>query len=37
MDKLATLDSGIFVGEIGEISDVIYEKLKECLRRALDL
>lgn len=37
MDKLATLDSGIFVGEIGEASDAIYEKLKECLRKALDL
>ena len=37
MDKLATLDSSIFTGEIGDISPMILEKLKNCLRNALDL
>ena len=37
MDKIATLDSGIFVGELGEVSDAVFEQLKNCLRIALDL
>ena len=37
MDKLATLDSSIFTGEIGDISPIILEELKNCLRNALDL
>jgi mRNA interferase MazF len=37
MNKLATLDSSIFTGELGEVSPLILEKLKACLRNALDL
>ena len=37
MNKLATLDSSIFTGELGEVSPLILEKLKICLRIALDL
>lgn len=37
MDKLATLDVNIFTGELGEVSDVIFEELKVRLRKALDL
>ena len=37
MDKLATLDSSIFTGEIGDVSPIILEGLKSCLRNALDL
>jgi mRNA interferase MazF len=37
MDKLATLDSSIFTGELGDVSPTILEDLKECLRKALDL
>ncbi len=37
MDKLATLNTAIFSGEIGEVSDNIFESLKEKLKIALDL
>ena len=37
MDKLATLDKQIFIGEIGEVSAHILEQLKVKLRIALDL
>lgn len=37
MDKLATLDVHIFTGEMGEVSDLIFEQLKIRLRKALDL
>lgn len=37
MDKLATLDKSIFSGEIGRVSPMIIENLKQKLRIALDL
>lgn len=37
MDKLATLDVNIFTGEIGEVSNIIFEALKIRLKKALDL
>lgn len=37
MDKLATLDSGLFVGRLGEVSDSLFEELQNRLRIALDL
>lgn len=37
MDKLATLDSAIFSGEIGEVPDELFEKLIEKLKLALEL
>jgi len=36
MDKLATLEKSIFTGELGIISDDIYNELKICLAKALD-
>lgn len=37
MDKLATLDSSIFTGSLGDVSPTILTALKTCLRNALDL
>ncbi len=37
MDKLATLDSSIFTGELGDVSPTILKTLKACLKKALDL
>jgi mRNA interferase MazF len=37
MDKLATLDSSIFTGALGDVSPTILADLKDCLRKALDL
>jgi mRNA interferase MazF len=37
MDKLATLDVAIFTGELGEVSDAIFDQLKERLKKALEL
>jgi mRNA interferase MazF len=37
MDKLATLDSSIFTGALGDVSPTILDALKDCLRKALDL
>jgi mRNA interferase MazF len=37
LDKLATLDIAIFTGELGAVSDVMFDKIKDCLRNALDL
>ena len=37
MDKIATLDKEIFTGELGEISDELFQKLKMKLKIALDL
>jgi mRNA interferase MazF len=37
MDKLATLDSSIFTGALGDVSPTILADLKVCLRKALDL
>ncbi len=37
MDKLATLDVNIFTGEIGEVSDLIFDELKIKLKIALEL
>ena len=37
MDKLATLDTTIFTGELGKVSPKILQTLKDCLRKALDL
>ena len=37
MDKLATLDSSIFTGSLGDVSPTILTALRVCLRNALDL
>lgn len=37
MDKLATLDKSIFSGELGNVSPVVFEQLKDKLRAVLDL
>lgn len=37
MDKLATLDTAIFTGELGEVSDAVFVELKIRLRKVLDL
>ena len=37
MDKLATLNSSIFTGELGNVSPKVLQALKGCLRIALDL
>lgn len=37
MDKLATLDKSIFSGELGNVTPVVFEQLKDKLRIALDL
>jgi len=37
MDKLATLEKSIFTGELGTISDDIYQELKTRLAKALDI
>jgi len=37
MDKLATLEKSIFAGELGSVSDNIYEELEIRLKKALDL
>ncbi len=37
MDKLATLDSSIFTGELGDVSPKTLANLKDCLRKALNL
>lgn len=37
MDKLATLDTAIFTGELGEVSDTVFAELKIRLRKVLDL
>jgi len=37
MDKIATLEKSIFTGELGFISDDIYQELKKRLTIALDI
>lgn len=37
MDKLATIDKGIILGELGAISEEILQRLDERLKIALDL
>jgi mRNA interferase MazF len=37
LDKLATLDTGIFTGELGEISEDMFDEIKSCLREAFSL
>ena len=37
MDKLATLEKSLFTGELGTISDDIYQELKIRLTKALDI
>ncbi len=37
MDKLATLNTTIFSGEIGEVSDEIFEQLKDKLKLVFEL
>ncbi len=37
MDKLATIERSILIGEIGEISSTLQTKLDEKIKIALDL
>ena len=37
MDKLATLDTAIFTGELGEVSDAVFTELKIRLKKVFDL
>lgn len=37
LDKLVTLDVTIFTGELGEVSDRMFDEIRDCLRNALNL